>query len=151
PTKACSQAGCPPTRQPVSSGTTHSDWPTDWQMPSQTGPQRAAARRTVWTLPPRLSGTPKRLSRHRVTMPCESRPCLLSWTPAAWASGPSWAAGGAEGVGRLQGMAPLNTALALTALADVNVELLADGRARDLDLELLGDVRRVERAAAVGA
>ena len=59
--------------------------------------------------------------------------------------------GGAEGVGRLQGMAPLNPAAALAALADVDVELPVDGLARDLDLELLGDVGLVERAAAVGA
>jgi hypothetical protein len=32
PTKVCNQAGSPPTRQPVSSGTTHSDSPTDWRM-----------------------------------------------------------------------------------------------------------------------
>jgi hypothetical protein len=48
-------------------------------------------------------------------------------------------------------MAPLNTALALTAVADVDVELPIDGLARDLDLELLGDVGFVERPAAVGA
>jgi hypothetical protein len=35
--------------------------------------------------------------------------------------------------------------------ATVDVELPVDGLARDLDLELLGDVRLVERAAAVGA
>src|SRR5205814_561612 len=59
--------------------------------------------------------------------------------------------GGAESVGGLQGMAPLNTAVALAALADVDVELPVDGLARDLDLELLGDVGFVERAAAAGA
>ena len=48
-------------------------------------------------------------------------------------------------------MASLNAALALTALADVDVELAVNGLARDLDLELLGDVGFVERAAAVGA
>jgi hypothetical protein len=58
---------------------------------------------------------------------------------------------GAESVGRLQGVAPLHPAVALTALADVDVELAVNGLARDLDLELLGDVRLVERTAAVGA
>jgi hypothetical protein len=48
-------------------------------------------------------------------------------------------------------MAPLNPAAALAALADVDVELPVDGLARDLDLELLGDVGLVERAAAIGA
>ena len=48
-------------------------------------------------------------------------------------------------------MAPLNTAFAVAAPADVDVELAVDGLARDLDLVLLGYVRLVERAAAVGA
>ena len=48
--------------------------------------------------------------------------------------------GGAEGVGRLQGMAPLHPTAAMTALADVNVELPVNRLARDLNLELLGDV-----------
>jgi hypothetical protein len=48
-------------------------------------------------------------------------------------------------------MAPLNPAVAPTALADVDVELAVNGLARDLDLELLGDARLVERPAAVGA
>jgi hypothetical protein len=39
----------------------------------------------------------------------------------------------------------------VAALTDVDVELPVDGPAGDLDLELLGDVRRVEWAAAVGA
>src|SRR6266545_2880841 len=59
--------------------------------------------------------------------------------------------GGPEGIGRLQGMAPLNPTMALAALPDMDVELPVDGLARDLDLELLGDVRLVERTAAVGA
>src|SRR5262249_4288275 len=59
--------------------------------------------------------------------------------------------GGAEGVGRLQGMAPLDAATALTAAADVDVELPVDGLARDLHLELLGDVGLIEGAAAVRA
>jgi hypothetical protein len=50
----------------------------------------------------------------------------------------------AEGVGRLQGMAPLDAAAALTAPADVDVELPVDGLARDLDLELLGYVGLVQ-------
>jgi len=48
-------------------------------------------------------------------------------------------------------MAPLNPAVALTASADMNVELAVDGPAGDLDLELLGDVCLVERPAAIGA
>jgi hypothetical protein len=59
--------------------------------------------------------------------------------------------GGTEGVGRLQRMASLNAALALAALADVDVELPVNGLPRDLDLELLGDVGFVERATAAGA
>jgi hypothetical protein len=48
-------------------------------------------------------------------------------------------------------MPPLNTATALAALTDVDVELPMNGLARDLDLELLGDVGLVELAAVVGA
>jgi hypothetical protein len=59
--------------------------------------------------------------------------------------------GGTQGVGRLQGVPSLNAAPALTAVADVDVELPMDGLARDLHLELLGDVGFVERAAAVRA
>jgi hypothetical protein len=59
--------------------------------------------------------------------------------------------GGAEGVGRLQGMASLNPAVAPAALPDVDVELPVDGLARDLHLELVGDVGLVERPTAVGA
>jgi uncharacterized protein (TIGR03067 family) len=58
---------------------------------------------------------------------------------------------GTEGIGRLQGMASLNPTVALTALADVDVELPVNGLARDLDLELLGDVGLVQGAAASGA
>ncbi len=39
----------------------------------------------------------------------------------------------------------------MAAPPDVDVELRVDGLARDLDLELLGDVRLFERTAAVGA
>jgi hypothetical protein len=46
---------------------------------------------------------------------------------------------GPMGIGCLRGMAPLNAALALTALRDLDVELQVNGLARDLDLELLGD------------
>src|SRR5262249_35649980 len=35
---------------------------------------------------------PNRLPRQRTTLPCDSPPCLLSSTMAAWASGPSWEA-----------------------------------------------------------
>jgi hypothetical protein len=59
--------------------------------------------------------------------------------------------GGTESVRSLQGMASLNPPVALTALADVDVELAVDGLARNLHLELLGDVGFVERAATIGA
>jgi hypothetical protein len=64
---------------------------------------------------------------------------------------PQLGSGGTEGIGGLQGMAALDPAAALTALADVNVELSVDRLARDLYLELLGDARFFEGAAAVGA
>jgi hypothetical protein len=48
-------------------------------------------------------------------------------------------------------MASLNAAMALTALADVDVELAVNGLARNLHLELLGDVSFVEGSAAVRA
>jgi hypothetical protein len=48
-------------------------------------------------------------------------------------------------------MAPLNTAFAVAAPADVDIELAVDGLARDLDLVLLGYMRLVERATAIGA
>jgi hypothetical protein len=48
-------------------------------------------------------------------------------------------------------MTPLNAAVALTAPADMNVELPVNGLARDLNLELLGNMGLVERPAAVGA
>jgi hypothetical protein len=47
-------------------------------------------------------------------------------------------------------MASLNPAVALTALADVNVELAVDGLARNFHLELLSDMGFVEESAAVG-
>src|SRR5262249_38278939 len=59
--------------------------------------------------------------------------------------------GGTQGVGRLQGMATLDPSVALTPLADVEVELPVDGLAGDFHLELLGDVGLVEQATAVGA
>ena len=45
-------------------------------------------------------------------------------------------------------MAPLNAMVALTAPPDMDVELPMGRLARDLDLELLGDVGFVERPAA---
>jgi hypothetical protein len=41
--------------------------------------------------------------------------------------------------------------MALATPPDVDVELAVDGLARDLDLELLGDMGLVQGAAAVGA
>jgi hypothetical protein len=48
-------------------------------------------------------------------------------------------------------MASLDPTVALTALADVDVELAVDGPARDLDLELLGNMGFVKGPATVGA
>jgi hypothetical protein len=48
-------------------------------------------------------------------------------------------------------MASLNATVALTALANVDVELAVNGLARDIDLKLLGDVGFVEGAATIGA
>jgi hypothetical protein len=48
-------------------------------------------------------------------------------------------------------MASLNPTKALTAPADVDVKLPVNRLARDLDLELLGDVGFVQWSAAVGA
>jgi hypothetical protein len=65
--------------------------------------------------------------------------------------GPQLRGSGAEGIGRLQGMAPLNAPVAPAAPADVDVELPVEGLARDLDLELPGDVGFVELSATAGA
>jgi hypothetical protein len=48
-------------------------------------------------------------------------------------------------------MASLNPTVALTALADMDVELTVNRLARNLHLELLSDMGFVEGAAAVGA
>jgi hypothetical protein len=48
-------------------------------------------------------------------------------------------------------MASLNAALALTTLANVDIELSVNGLARNLHLELLGNVGFVEGSAAVRA
>jgi hypothetical protein len=48
-------------------------------------------------------------------------------------------------------MASLNPTVAVTALPDVDVELPVNGLTRDLDLELLGHMRFVGPAAAIGA
>lgn len=76
---------------------------------------------------------------------------LIEFNDGGLGVGPQLGRGGTEGVGRLQGMASLNAAAALAAPADVDVELSVDGLARDLDLELLGNMGFVEGAAAVGA
>ena len=59
--------------------------------------------------------------------------------------------GGTKSVGSLQGMASLNPAATLTALANVDVKLAVNGLARNLHLELLSNVGFVEGAAAVRA
>jgi hypothetical protein len=76
---------------------------------------------------------------------------LVEFDDGGLGSGPQLRGSRAEGIGRLQGIGPLSAALARTALADVDVKLPVDGLARDIDLELLGNVGLVERAAAVGA
>jgi hypothetical protein len=48
-------------------------------------------------------------------------------------------------------MASLDSTAALTADPDVDVELAVDGLARNLDLELFGDVGFIRGAAALGA
>lgn len=48
-------------------------------------------------------------------------------------------------------MASLNAAMALTTLADMNVELPMNRLAWDLDLQLLGDMGFVEGSAAIRA
>jgi hypothetical protein len=48
-------------------------------------------------------------------------------------------------------MASLNAAAALTALADVNVELPVNGLARNLHLELMSNVGFVEKTATLRA
>jgi hypothetical protein len=58
--------------------------------------------------------------------------------------------GGAEGVGRLQGMPSLDPTVTPPAPGDVDVELPVNGLARDLDLELLGDMGLVERPSQSG-
>src|SRR4029453_14049042 len=64
---------------------------------------------------------------------------------------PQLSGSGTQGVGRLQGVAPLHAATALAALTDVDVELPVDGLARNFHLELPGDADLDERATAVGA
>jgi hypothetical protein len=76
---------------------------------------------------------------------------LVEFNDSSLRIGSELSGSGAEGVGRLQGMPPLNPPVAQPTLADVDVELAVDGLARDLDLELLGNVGLVEWAGAVGA
>src|SRR5262245_22167646 len=76
---------------------------------------------------------------------------LVEFDDGGLGVGPQLGRGSSERVGRLQGMAPLHPATALTAPADVDVELPVNGLARDLDLELLGDVSLVQGAATIGA
>jgi hypothetical protein len=45
-----------------------------------------------------------------------------------------------QGIARLSGIATLKPTMTLLALADVDVELPANGAARNRDLKLLGDV-----------
>jgi hypothetical protein len=56
---------------------------------------------------------------------------LVEFDDGSLGIGPQLGSGGPEGVGRLQGMAPLNPTAALTTLPDVDVELAVNGLARD--------------------
>jgi hypothetical protein len=76
---------------------------------------------------------------------------LVEFNDSSLRIGSELSRSGTEGVGRLQGMPPLNPPVAQPTLADVDVELAVEGLARDLDLELLGHMGLVEWAAAVGA
>src|SRR5262249_10137369 len=76
---------------------------------------------------------------------------LVEFDDGSLGVGSQLGGGGAEGVGRLQRMAPLHPAMALTAQADVDVELPVNRPARDLDLELLGGGCLVAGPAAIGA
>ncbi len=76
---------------------------------------------------------------------------LVEFDDGGLGIGPELGGGSPEGVGGLQGMAALHSPAALPALADVDVELPMNGLTRDFDLELLGDVGFVERAAAISA
>src|SRR5262249_8262509 len=76
---------------------------------------------------------------------------LVEFNDSSLGIGPELHSGGPKGIGRLQGMAPLNAALALAALAAVDVKSPVNGLPRKLGLELTGEVGFVEGAAAVGA
>src|SRR5262249_36249852 len=76
---------------------------------------------------------------------------LVEFDDSGLGIGPQLRGSSTQGVGRLQGMAPLRAALALTAPDDVDVELPVNGLARDLHLKLLGDMGFVERSATVRA
>jgi hypothetical protein len=84
-------------------------------------------------------------------LPVRQATLFVEFDDASLSIRPQLRGSGTKGVDRLQAMASLNATLALTALADVNVELPMNGLTRDLDLELLSDVGFVKRAAAVGA
>jgi hypothetical protein len=64
---------------------------------------------------------------------------------------PQLGCGGTQSVRSLQGMASLNPPVALTALADVDLELPMDGLTRNLDLELLSDLGFVKGTATLRA
>jgi hypothetical protein len=116
-----------------------------------TGSQREAARSTVWTLPPRLRGGTEEASQAAGDLAVREATLFVEFDDGGLGVGSQLGGSGAEGIGRLQGMAPLNAAATTTASADMDVELPVDWLARDLDLELLSDVGFFERAAAVGA
>src|SRR5262249_22393269 len=76
---------------------------------------------------------------------------LVEFDDGGLSVGPQLGRGGAEGIGRLQGVAPLHPTVAPAALADMDVELAGGGVGGGLHLVLLGGGGRVEGAAAVGA
>src|SRR5262249_52687325 len=76
---------------------------------------------------------------------------LIEFNDSSLGIGAELSGSGAQSIRRLQGMASLNSPVALLALPDMDVELPVDRLTRDLDLELLGHMGLVEWAAAVGA
>ena len=59
--------------------------------------------------------------------------------------------GSAQGIGRLQGMPPLNALLALEAASDMNIETAMNGTTRNLYLKLMSDMGFLDGTAAVWA
>jgi hypothetical protein len=76
---------------------------------------------------------------------------LVEFDDSGLGVGSDLALGCSQRVGGLQGMSSLDTASAVAAAADVDVELSSDGLARDFGLELLCHFGFVDSRTAVGA